>query len=313
MTPGKIPLKARLPWFAVWVPLALLLYLLVNGAGHAALYYRCLGLGEDALAPLSPVAPFLWGPLWYLPYPCLIVLAFVSWKLIPQWSATARWTAGMAGFLLLCLLLLAQVWLVQKPFGWPPAAGNLAKQGRMLAWLWRPHMSRLWLDLSARDIAECLGDPDPCVRRNAADSLGQLGAKEFTPQIAELLKDPDPGVRAIAAHALGELGAKEFTPRIAALMKDPVPIVRAIAVRVLGQLDVKEFVPQIAALLKDPVPITRGYAAEALGRLGAKECAPQIATLLEDPDPLVRECAASALGKLGATPRTSSPSSPPAP
>lgn len=33
--PPKISWRARAPWFLIWVPLFLLLYLIVNGAGHA--------------------------------------------------------------------------------------------------------------------------------------------------------------------------------------------------------------------------------------------------------------------------------------
>ena len=36
---ARLPLRARRPWFLVWVPAFLLFYLLFNGAGHMRAAY----------------------------------------------------------------------------------------------------------------------------------------------------------------------------------------------------------------------------------------------------------------------------------
>ena len=154
MTPEKIPLKARLSWFQVWVPLVLLLYILINGAGHMAAW----GLRGPLFlhATMGPLArlrvPLLWDP-WALPvYLSLALLAVFTWKLAPQFSRGIRWTANLLGLFLFCLCLLAQGWLIQVPCSGYRAAflvGNWPMQKRILAWIWKPHMSRPGLKPSA--------------------------------------------------------------------------------------------------------------------------------------------------------------------
>jgi hypothetical protein len=209
---GKIPLKARLPWFLIWVPLALLLYILVNGAGHMASTYKIFHVSKESLAPLETVAPFLWGSWAFLTAPTLAVFAWVGWKTCPFWSAPVRWVAGVLSLLLVILLLGVQGWLVQAPYGWPPAKWNWPKQRTILATIWKPHLSRPGLEISAPYIAQLLKDPDEDVRGEAAKALSQLDAKAFAPDIAQLLKDPDESVRSAAAEALKRLGQEAALP-----------------------------------------------------------------------------------------------------
>src|SRR5436305_3900381 len=53
-------------------------------------------------------------------------------------------------------------------------------------------------------LRQALHDPDPVVRKTAADALRRMGedAEVALPALTELLRDPDPHVRASAAHAI---------------------------------------------------------------------------------------------------------------
>ncbi|GEM_PF-6447346 len=137
-----IPWKARWPWFQVWMPLALLLYALLNGVGHMVTMYWVFDIGTDALLPLEWIFAFLCSSDALLTAPCLFILAVVSWKTCPDWSAAVRWASGMLGFFLLFLLLVVQGYLLQSPFGWPPKAMDWPKQKSMLIWIWMFHPGR---------------------------------------------------------------------------------------------------------------------------------------------------------------------------
>src|SRR2546422_5180623 len=51
-----------------------------------------------------------------------------------------------------------------------------------------------------------LKDPNPELRRTAAQSLGKIARKEAVPALMDALCDPDAGVRRHAAWALGMIG-----------------------------------------------------------------------------------------------------------
>ena len=108
-----LPWRARLPWFAVWVPTVLLLYTLVNGAGHILVAYlvlMCLPSQEGGL--VLEVAAYPCGPLGFLIFPVLVIFASVSWKLCSQWSPGIRRMAGWLGIWLFLSFLLIQAILL---------------------------------------------------------------------------------------------------------------------------------------------------------------------------------------------------------
>ncbi len=305
----KVPLRARLPWFAVWVPVALLLYTLVNGAGHVLVAYH-----QDPNKEVSQetcivlfLATFPCGPWGFLIYPVLVIFAFVSWRLCPQWSAMVRWMAGMLGALFCTLFLFAQSALLCYG-GWRNGMPFNLKV--CVVQLWRPHFCRpvlQWFNqkspawqAQASDVAGLLGHEDPALRIFAADTLDELGRREYVPDIAALLKDRDAVVRQTAAWTLYSFDAKEYVPGIAALLRDGDSRARHSAVEALGGLGSKEYVPEIAALLKDEDRMVCYRAVEALGKLGAQEYASNIAPFLKNADAEDRRMAATVLGKLGA-------------
>ncbi len=81
------------------------------------------------------------------------------------------------------------------------------------------------------------------------ETLGRLGAKEYTKEIAELLKDIDSLVRGSAAFALSLLRAKEYTKEIAKLLKNKES--KGAAALTLGKLQAKEYAREVAKLLSD--------------------------------------------------------------
>jgi HEAT repeat protein len=118
---------------------------------------------------------------------------------------------------------------------------------------------------------EQLGDPDPAVRRQAANSLAALEAKEAVPGLITALKDKDTGVRASAAEALWSIGpeAKEAVPDLIAALKDKSPEVRLNAAGALGEIgaEAKDAVPALNACLKDRDKDVHDEARKALEKI----------------------------------------------
>src|SRR6266513_4841194 len=56
-----------------------------------------------------------------------------------------------------------------------------------------------------------LKDPNPELRRTAAQSLGKIARKEAVPALLNACLDQDPGVRRQAAWALGMIGSSTAT------------------------------------------------------------------------------------------------------
>gem|GEM_PF-2300620 len=310
---GRIPLRARAPWFAIWVPVVLLLYTLVNGAGHMWVAYEVLCIEpSQAFDFLLRLASFPCGPWGFLIFPVLAVFATVSWKLCPQWSPSIRWASAMLGALLSAFFLLTQATLLfpdQWQVGIPCPKKTVLRICAVQ--LWKPHLCRPVLErlrmcsrgpawkAHASEFASMLRDQDGVVRVQAAQALGDLGAKEYAPDLIALLKGPDSRMRSTAASTLADLGGTEYVQDIETLLKDPVPDVRKEASTALGHL---KFKADLRAKLKDPDPEERAWAASAIGNntTVTKELAPDLAALLQDPDARMRRNAAAALGSLRA-------------
>ena len=293
-----LPWRVRLPWFAIWVPVALLLYTLVNGAGHVRVAdCLCQNLDfkhsqeVDFVLRAAAFPCGLWG---FLIVPVLAVFATVSWKLCPQWSPGVRRVSGWLGIWLFLSFLLAQVAML-FPSGWQVGMPS-GRQLRVYAiQLWKPHLCRPVLEdfawnnpdpspawkAQASDFAFWLKDPDGVVQAGASVYLAKLRVKEYAPGIAVFLRNSDRVLAADAARALGRLGAKEYIPELAVMLKDPDDSARYGAANALGDLGAKEYAPELAAMLKDSSGTVPRAAAEALGSLGAKEYAPAIADLLK--------------------------------
>ena len=242
----RIPLRARLPWFAVWVPAFLLLYLLVNGAGHMLPLYAVILKYSLPLTSLSrpfwklqQIAEVLFGPWGILASPVLLIYAYVSWKLCPQWSLAVRRACRTVSALLLLLLSLCQSILI-FPEGYPTGTPDWEQLRIIAAWTWTPHASGITTRLEMRCSLRSMDGETPVqpimrvpdllthgnvhVRIGAAEYLagyrGGLHVKKYSSEIAKLLSDPNAEVRSAAVSALGSLEAKQFAPVIAKLLAD---------------------------------------------------------------------------------------------
>ena len=164
------------------------------------------------------------------------------------------------------------------------------------------------------------------VRRNAADLLGALGAKDAAPAIARLLGDPD--ARLGALSALSALGSREPVPAIAALLADesanersrvqaaatlgkiggPDAIIalaarlgaREAAVRYACQyaLQIDEAAPTLRGLLQHADERVRLHAMAALGAIAGPASRQSILARLSDQSPIMRGYAAEALARV---------------
>ena len=75
------------------------------------------------------------------------------------------------------------------------------------------------------ELSLALRDPNPLVRKRAADILARIGpaAKEAVPVLIQTLNDPDEPVRKAAMRALGEIGpeAKDAVPHLIEALREP--------------------------------------------------------------------------------------------
>ena len=149
-----------------------------------------------------------------------------------------------------------------------------------------------------------LKDPNPELRRTAAQSLGKLARKETVPALRTALRDPDAGVRRHAAWALGMIGEDALGPEpspLAALLFDADPAVRETAATALGLTgDTQVGIELLLEQLAEPgTPAdSKRWAAAAFGGMEARSAVTGLTRLLADPDARVRRWAVAALGEI---------------
>jgi hypothetical protein len=163
-------------------------------------------------------------------------------------------------------------------------------------------------------LARAAADPEPSVRRAAANALRDLARPEGRTVLRALAEDPDGDVRHSARSALGLEPAR---PNLVLPGREPTDTWRgdldslydvAIgessperldAVRHLGNLRDEHSIAVLVRALSDSTFQIRQAAADALGNIGHPAAATPLARLLGDGHPRVRQSAASALGRTG--------------
>ena len=145
-------------------------------------------------------------------------------------------------------------------------------------------------DLRDAELAAALADPDPTVRRRAAE----LAAGRPTVEVAALLADPDPSVVEMTAWALGEREEEEAVGALAALVPleggHPDPLCREAAVAALGAIGNRAGLDAVLAALDDK-PAVRRRAAVALAAFDGPAVEAALHRCLEDRDWQVRQVA----------------------
>jgi HEAT repeat protein len=149
-----------------------------------------------------------------------------------------------------------------------------------------------------------LKDPNPELRRTAAQSLGKIARKEAVPALVDALCDPDAGVRRHAVWALGMIGEDSVGPDrspLSALLFDPDPGVREAAAMALGLTgDTQTGIELLLDRLQEPATPAdaKRLAAASFGGMEARTAVPFLTWLLADPDAQVRRWAVAALGEI---------------
>jgi len=113
-------------------------------------------------------------------------------------------------------------------------------------------------------------DPDPFVRVEAVQALGEIQKEQSLVAVCDCLNDENIYVRAYAAEALGKIGQVDISLTLSKLLPaldDPSPYVRAMIVAVLGELQDKRALDPIRKLLHDEDESVRGMAAWALNNV----------------------------------------------
>ena len=140
-----------------------------------------------------------------------------------------------------------------------------------------------------------LSDPDPRVRRVAAEVLGRLRNPELVTPLRGSLDDVDPDVKAAVVVSLGHIGDPSAGPDIARRLTDADAAVRLAAtqaMRALGSPD-SAFSP----LLDDSDPAVRAEAAVSLLALdGSGRPRDMLQQMSWNDDPRMRRIAIHALG-----------------
>jgi HEAT repeat protein len=151
-----------------------------------------------------------------------------------------------------------------------------------------------------------LRDPDPGVRRLAAEILGDLDATEARAALLGALQDDEADVRATAALSLGRAGDLTAAPALVERLSDPDAPVRLAALEAVGALGVpmQRAAGTVPHLLHDPDPAIRARAATFVLERGPDEEAER--TLVELATAPDAESRRKGFGALGASNATSS-------
>ncbi|MBA3753961.1 MAG: HEAT repeat domain-containing protein [Nitrospira sp.] len=153
--------------------------------------------------------------------------------------------------------------------------------------------------MSAR-LRELLADPDPGMRRTAAEALGKVGHRSARVGLVSALNDQDARVRAAAALSLGQLGDAESGTALLRCLFDPAETVWVAAALALGEIEpspARE--AQILAAFHHSDGSARIAAIRALLGLDTISFSVDLVKALRDPDPKIRQGAAAALGETG--------------
>ena len=115
-----------------------------------------------------------------------------------------------------------------------------------------------------------LKDPDPFVRVEALQALGERQEVQSFVSVCDSLNDENIYVRAYAAEALGKIGRIDISIALLRLLPgldDPSPYVRAMMVAALGELQDERVVDSVRECLHDEDEAVRKMAAWALNNI----------------------------------------------
>lgn len=152
----------------------------------------------------------------------------------------------------------------------------------------------------SRRLSELLADPEPEVRRTAAEALGKIGHQSANSPLIGALADRDPRVRAAAALALGRVNDQMSGAALVEHLSDPSDAVQRASAMALGEMGVSAaHVGQILQALRNPDVSTRVAASQTLLSLDTVSFSTDLVAALTDSDAQVRQGVAAVLGETG--------------
>lgn len=155
-------------------------------------------------------------------------------------------------------------------------------------------------DVVSVRLHELLADPDPDMRRTAAEALGKIGLPSSMAGLIVALHDREAPVRAAAALSLGRIGESESAVALIRALSDPTEMVRMAAAVALGEIEPTPMSEAlILARLRQGNDTERLAAAQALLGLNTVSFSNELERILQDTNPTVRQMAAALSGESG--------------
>jgi HEAT repeat protein len=149
-------------------------------------------------------------------------------------------------------------------------------------------------------LIELLRDPDPEIRKAAAESLNIVESFSSLDKILEVLQGGERGAKVNAIFALERIDSDKVFPPLLQLLQQADADLRATAIQVLGTKKNPQTLGVLVKHLKDPHPAVRVHAATAVGHFSDKRLIPYLAVLSKEKDDTLAAAATKSLGQIGA-------------
>jgi len=166
-------------------------------------------------------------------------------------------------------------------------------------WWLRLHTLRLLTRFPSEQVTRgailLLKDPHKGVRLQAAQSLGEMNARDAIAELCGALRDPDLKVHTAAIDALVKVADASAVMHLLEVLKDESEYARRGAVEVLNEVATTDAVKDLVNALRDEDWWVRSRAADALGQLGGKRVVDAVLSLLASDDASVRRYAVEIL------------------
>lgn len=155
--------------------------------------------------------------------------------------------------------------------------------------------------LAADEVLKALHDPQPRVRRQAANAIARLGDPRATAELIHQIEEHPDLLEEEMIVALGSLGDPAAIPVLLQTLRSPRSLLRRAAAHALGRIGERSdaVVSALASAVRDPADVDlRRAALQTLRILEAVETEEVIRSAVHDPHPSVRIAAAEAIAEL---------------